>query len=238
MFKLNIISLPGLFPALALASLIPRDSHLPASLRSGVGNATRHTPVLAVRQVFCPLTNEFLCSDGASCCTIGTFCGVFGGKRGCCPNGETCVANNNPCEFAGDLPCANDDFCCPAGNVCFRDSAGAARCRASGSQCEVAGDLLCANDDFCCPAGDVCFRDSAGAAKCRASGGGAALPHYHHHQTKSDTYHHQTKPNAYYHRKTKPYTYHHHQTKPDTYHHPNTNHLSDIPSWQHNWFRQ
>jgi hypothetical protein len=46
------------------------------------------------------------------CCQNGTNCGIWGGKPGCCPVGETCVANDDPCIYQGDVPCANFDFCC------------------------------------------------------------------------------------------------------------------------------
>ncbi|KAG8694110.1 hypothetical protein FRC08_008699 [Ceratobasidium sp. 394] len=73
----------------------------------------------------CPIGGD-CCSD-QSCCDIGYVCKL----GGCCPQGKTCSTTGSHCTRSGYLPCENDNFCCPAGDVCYRDSAGAALCRAS-----------------------------------------------------------------------------------------------------------
>jgi len=68
------------------------------------------------------------CPDGKGCCPLGTYCGEWEGKLGCCPDGETCVANDNPCEFEGHILCKNENFCCQRGARCFRDDDGNPKC--------------------------------------------------------------------------------------------------------------
>ncbi|RDB21948.1 hypothetical protein Hypma_010933 [Hypsizygus marmoreus] len=83
---------------------------------------------LVIRQGTCSI-GYLPCSDGNGCCPVGKYCGVWGGKLGCCTIGRTCIANSNPCDYQGDLPCPGENFCCPAGDTCYRDAAGNARCR-------------------------------------------------------------------------------------------------------------
>ncbi|KAK0200295.1 hypothetical protein DFS33DRAFT_139734 [Desarmillaria ectypa] len=65
----------------------------------------------------------------SGCCPIGEYCGTWGGLLGCCPNGETCVANDSQeCGYVGYTLCSGEDFCCPIGDLCYRDSTGSPAC--------------------------------------------------------------------------------------------------------------
>ncbi|KAF8876068.1 hypothetical protein BD779DRAFT_1561460 [Infundibulicybe gibba] len=118
---------------LALASHIPdaRDSGLqargdiPALLRASDGSRERG---LGSRQTKTCGVGYYSCSDGQGCCRTGYYCGTWDGKLGCCVNGKSCSANDNPCDFQGDVLCAGENFCCPSGVTCSRDSAGTPLC--------------------------------------------------------------------------------------------------------------
>jgi len=90
---------------------------IPALLRAHP--SSKSSQALVLRQSSTCPSGSLLCADGSGCCTIGTYCGVFGGQRGCCDIGEICGSVGNECAVAGDLPCSNGDGCCPAGQSCF-----------------------------------------------------------------------------------------------------------------------
>ncbi|KAJ7792347.1 hypothetical protein B0H14DRAFT_2931508, partial [Mycena olivaceomarginata] len=73
------------------------------------------------------------CGDG-SYCPAGEYCDVVDGLKDCCPDGKTCTSTGNSDTFItpGYIPCADDDFCCPPGDICYRDSANTPRCSAGG----------------------------------------------------------------------------------------------------------
>ncbi|KAJ6541611.1 hypothetical protein B0H19DRAFT_1173822 [Mycena capillaripes] len=75
----------------------------------------------------CPIGAQ--CCKGGSCCRGNENCVVIDGQLGCCPKGEVCGGISNPCKTAGYVPCANEDFCCPPGDTCYRDSENTPRCR-------------------------------------------------------------------------------------------------------------
>ncbi|KAJ1305219.1 hypothetical protein OPQ81_000248 [Rhizoctonia solani] len=83
-----------------------------------------------VRRQSCS-SGYFLCSDMQGCCPRGGECCIDGccgaGFRcvlgGCCPVGETCLGGTRGCSVAGTYPCPNENFCCPPGSTCYRDSA-------------------------------------------------------------------------------------------------------------------
>ncbi|KAF8057588.1 hypothetical protein FPV67DRAFT_1528097 [Lyophyllum atratum] len=142
MFNLKVASLLFLSQVLpSIASGLPRlvqpliergegEGLIVALLRKP--NAPRSESGLFGRQAGTCSSGYLPCSDGNGCCPYGKYCGVWGGKLGCCTIGKTCVANNDPCDYEGYLPCANEDFCCPAGDVCARDASGARKCYRSG----------------------------------------------------------------------------------------------------------
>ncbi|KAJ6598496.1 hypothetical protein B0H10DRAFT_734137 [Mycena sp. CBHHK59/15] len=78
----------------------------------------------------CPLGSN--CCKGGSCCASGDYCDVVDGQQGCCPIGKVCSGSTDQCDISGYLPCTNDDFCCPPGDTCYRDSSNDPRCRAGG----------------------------------------------------------------------------------------------------------
>ncbi|KAF8879631.1 hypothetical protein BD779DRAFT_1147810 [Infundibulicybe gibba] len=110
MVKSNAIVL--LLPALALASLAPRDGRIPSLLRHGMIGSSRALGV-EVRQSGCAFAGDFECPDGQGCCSPGTYCDDIGG---CCDNGETCIAGSGKCPNTSDVRCTNG--CCPAGWTC------------------------------------------------------------------------------------------------------------------------
>ncbi|KAJ6555351.1 hypothetical protein DFH09DRAFT_1280417 [Mycena vulgaris] len=73
------------------------------------------------------------CCTGGACCSAGSYCDVVDGKQGCCEIGKICTGTSNECDSAGFVPCANEDFCCRPGAICYRDSSGNPGCRAGGS---------------------------------------------------------------------------------------------------------
>ncbi|KAJ7093794.1 hypothetical protein C8R44DRAFT_815137 [Mycena epipterygia] len=79
----------------------------------------------------CPLGDN--CCKGGTCCSPSEYCDVVDGQQGCCPIGKVCTATGNQCTASDYVPCSNDDFCCPPGDTCYRDSDNNPRCRASGS---------------------------------------------------------------------------------------------------------
>jgi len=110
--------------ATAVAPLPRRESGvLSALLRS---TSAEHKRSLVSRDS-CPI-GYLECDDGYGCCPIGQVCGTWGGKPGCCPIGKSCVANDNPCIYVGDVKCPGETFCCPGGDTCSRDSAGLPKC--------------------------------------------------------------------------------------------------------------
>ncbi|KAJ7577935.1 hypothetical protein C8J56DRAFT_1060620 [Mycena floridula] len=99
---------------------------IPALLRAG---GIEDNP--AKRAEVCAKGYE-ACSDGNGCCPDDSYCGTFGGKLGCCPNGETCIANpNQVCDYQGYTPCAGQDFCCPTGDFCYNDPKTGPQCLAT-----------------------------------------------------------------------------------------------------------
>ncbi|KAF8881589.1 hypothetical protein BD779DRAFT_1788208 [Infundibulicybe gibba] len=120
MFKLNVIIL--LLPGFSLASLAPRDRHVPAFLRRGTVDTSRALG-LEIRQPLCAFLGDFLCPSGLDCCPSGTFCNDISG--GCCPiRDETCELGgaSGACPNLGDMRCSHG--CCPAGWKC----SGATKC--------------------------------------------------------------------------------------------------------------
>ncbi|KAF9018912.1 hypothetical protein BDZ89DRAFT_1164930 [Hymenopellis radicata] len=104
------------------------DTKIPALLRTP-HPTTRDVNGLAIRQSGGSCDAGYLaCDDGNGCCPVGDYCGTWSGKLGCCEIGQTCVANNNPCDYVGYSPCTGEDFCCPTGDTCSRDSGGNAQC--------------------------------------------------------------------------------------------------------------
>lgn len=77
-----------------------------------------------------------LCSDGG-CCPGSYYCDEVDGQKGCCPNGKICTSGGGGCPTAGYVPCAGDDFCCPAGYECYRDSANNPQCSLYGSNTDT-----------------------------------------------------------------------------------------------------
>ncbi|KAJ6529544.1 hypothetical protein DFH09DRAFT_1370976 [Mycena vulgaris] len=75
----------------------------------------------------CPIGAQ--CCKGGSCCHSNENCVIVDGQLGCCLKGEVCTRNSNPCKTAGYVPCANENFCCPPSDTCYRDSGNNARCR-------------------------------------------------------------------------------------------------------------
>ncbi|KAF8881590.1 hypothetical protein BD779DRAFT_1003338 [Infundibulicybe gibba] len=122
MFKLNVIIL--LLPALALASLVPRDNRIPALLRYGTRVGASRALGLEARQSDCAFAGTFHCPDGFGCCITGTYCS----DDGCCPNGETCIPGSGKCPLANGVECPESNTCCPAGDTCLNDSAGRPKC--------------------------------------------------------------------------------------------------------------
>ncbi|KDN38997.1 hypothetical protein RSAG8_09154, partial [Rhizoctonia solani AG-8 WAC10335] len=78
------------------------------------------------RQSCCPLDGR--CCPIEGCCGSGYYC-VAGG---CCPLGEICTGGVRGCSVSGTYPCKNENFCCPSGATCYRDSSGTARCGSGG----------------------------------------------------------------------------------------------------------
>ncbi|KAJ6456893.1 hypothetical protein C8R45DRAFT_1185006, partial [Mycena sanguinolenta] len=72
------------------------------------------------------------CCEGGSCCVSSDYCTVANGVSGCCENGKVCTGISNQCDKSGYSPCTNDDFCCPTGQTCFRDSANNPACKDGG----------------------------------------------------------------------------------------------------------
>ncbi|KAJ7252203.1 hypothetical protein C8J57DRAFT_1351368, partial [Mycena rebaudengoi] len=72
------------------------------------------------------------CCKGGKCCDGSDYCVIVAGRLGCCPNGKVCTASGNGCSKSGYTPCAHEDFCCPFGSTCFRDSSNSRRCSAIG----------------------------------------------------------------------------------------------------------
>ncbi|QRV93881.1 transmembrane protein [Ceratobasidium sp. AG-Ba] len=68
------------------------------------------------------------CCKGGSCCPGGNNCVIINGKLGCCPIGQTCTGPP-ACQDAGYSPCPGENFCCPTGYQCYRDSSNAPMCR-------------------------------------------------------------------------------------------------------------
>ncbi|KAJ7917417.1 hypothetical protein B0H13DRAFT_2269494 [Mycena leptocephala] len=69
-----------------------------------------------------------LCCKGGKCCPVGWYCDT----GGCCPNGKICSGTSGQCADSGYVPCANENFCCPPGSTCYRDSNNVGRCRSGG----------------------------------------------------------------------------------------------------------
>ncbi|KAG6809909.1 hypothetical protein H0H92_014162 [Tricholoma furcatifolium] len=105
-------------PLVARGHNVARGGTIPALLRS---SQKRDSGLK--RQTSCGL-DSYACSDGTGCCPIGTDCGEWDGILGCCPVLETCGGSDSDpsCSISGYLECADDDFCCPAGGLCDRDS--------------------------------------------------------------------------------------------------------------------
>ncbi|CAE6462766.1 unnamed protein product [Rhizoctonia solani] len=61
------------------------------------------------------------CCIGGTCCASGSYCVILDGKLGCCPNGQICLSEAQ-CTHMGYSLCANENFCCPAGNICYRNN--------------------------------------------------------------------------------------------------------------------
>ncbi|KAJ6471441.1 hypothetical protein C8R45DRAFT_1014388 [Mycena sanguinolenta] len=72
------------------------------------------------------------CCEGGSCCASSDYCAVVDGVQGCCENGKVCTGTSNQCDKSGYSPCTNDDFCCPTGETCFRDSNNNPGCESGG----------------------------------------------------------------------------------------------------------
>jgi len=130
-----LTSLPFLLFAVSLATA----AHVPvAPLAMPAGTAMIEALLLPTYHGFNPLvgrqdeqcqTGTFQCAGANACCDDGTYCGVWGGKLGCCPLGETCTANDDPCTYRDYDPCPmNTAFCCPTGTQCIVDSTQAVRC--------------------------------------------------------------------------------------------------------------
>ncbi|KAJ7200674.1 hypothetical protein B0H12DRAFT_1164147 [Mycena haematopus] len=72
------------------------------------------------------------CCDGGNCCSASDYCTVVDGRQGCCEIGKVCTGTSNQCDETGYVPCTNEDFCCPAGQTCFRDSNNNPGCESGG----------------------------------------------------------------------------------------------------------
>lgn len=77
-------------------------------------------------QFCCPNGNA--CCSGGTCCGAGTYCTTVGGVQGCCKLGHICSQVTNACTVADQQRCSNDNFCCPAGDTCYRDANNNPRC--------------------------------------------------------------------------------------------------------------
>ncbi|TFK38323.1 hypothetical protein BDQ12DRAFT_712762 [Crucibulum laeve] len=120
-------------PPSARAADVINETTIPALLRKP--SANRSLADLEARQSSsgsCDV-GYLPCDSGDGCCQVGYYCGVWGGKRGCCRIGRTCRANDDPCEFENYFPCSGENFCCPNGSTCSRDSAGSPQCDDTGS---------------------------------------------------------------------------------------------------------
>ncbi|CAE6445466.1 unnamed protein product [Rhizoctonia solani] len=65
----------------------------------------------------------------ADAAVLGKYYCVTGG---CCPIGKICTGGVGGCSVSGTYPCQNENFCCPSGTTCYRDSNGNPRCRTGG----------------------------------------------------------------------------------------------------------
>ncbi|KAF7373058.1 hypothetical protein MSAN_00513300 [Mycena sanguinolenta] len=72
------------------------------------------------------------CCEGGSCCASSDYCAVVDGVQGCCEIGKTCTGSSNQCDKSGYSPCTNDNYCCPTGETCFRDSNNNPGCESGG----------------------------------------------------------------------------------------------------------
>ncbi|KAL0950054.1 hypothetical protein HGRIS_010061 [Hohenbuehelia grisea] len=77
----------------------------------------------------CPVGSN--CCKGGGCCSAGDYCTVVNGRRGCCEIGKICTSSSGQCTSSGYTHCAGEDFCCPSGDTCSRDSSGQPVCRRS-----------------------------------------------------------------------------------------------------------
>ncbi|KAG9218747.1 hypothetical protein CCMSSC00406_0001139 [Pleurotus cornucopiae] len=56
------------------------------------------------------------------------------GRRGCCENGKICSGGGSSgCTSSGYSQCSGEDFCCPTGDICYRDTENRPRCRSPSS---------------------------------------------------------------------------------------------------------
>ena len=127
---------------------------LTASLVQCLTDAVSYSRVLYKRPV---LTSAF--SLGKS----GSVCGVYGGKKGCCPIGKSCNFVGG-CEDEDYLPCIDIDHCCPPSYTCTVDG-----CTLGGGVCD-AGFSPCENSsNGCCPTGSRCILPSSCDVACKPS---------------------------------------------------------------------
>lgn len=101
----------------------------------GAGYWCYSTGCCSVTETGC--ANVSCCPTGARCCQGGGCCKssencviTASGVKGCCPIGSTCSGTPGRCSNSAYVPCSNDNFCCPPGDICYRDTSGnAPRCR-------------------------------------------------------------------------------------------------------------
>lgn len=60
--------------------------------------------------------------------THRTYCTTVGSVQGCCRVGHICNTLVNECTVQVQQRCPNENFCCPAGDTCYRDANNSPRC--------------------------------------------------------------------------------------------------------------
>jgi len=96
------------------------------SRQQEVACATNYTSCQGTQ--FCCPNGNVCCSGGGTCCGAGTYCTTIGGVQGCCKLGHICNQITDQCTVTGQQRCPNDNFCCPAGDTCYRDANNNPRC--------------------------------------------------------------------------------------------------------------